>query len=100
MLNNKGPRFKRSKLERQINKDVIWCVIILFVTCLFGAVGSGVWLSGFVTPETVIFLSLGNDTASSPAVQAIINFWTYIIIMQVSYKINCNSKNELSCNCS
>ncbi|PAA69169.1 hypothetical protein BOX15_Mlig005692g1 [Macrostomum lignano] len=82
MLNNKGPRFKRSKLERQINKDVIWCVIILFVTCLFGAVGSGVWLSGFVTPETVIFLSLGNDTASSPAVQAIINFWTYIIIMQ------------------
>uniref|UniRef100_A0A1I8HXH3 Phospholipid-transporting ATPase n=1 Tax=Macrostomum lignano TaxID=282301 RepID=A0A1I8HXH3_9PLAT len=82
MMNNRGPRFKRSKLERQINKDVIWCVIILFVLCLFGAIGSGIWLHGFVKPESVIFLSLGNDTRSTPVVQAFINFWTYIIILQ------------------
>lgn len=40
MLNNNGPRYKRSKLERQMNVDVFWCVIILLVMCLFAAVGT------------------------------------------------------------
>uniref|UniRef100_A0AAR2J6F4 Phospholipid-transporting ATPase n=1 Tax=Pygocentrus nattereri TaxID=42514 RepID=A0AAR2J6F4_PYGNA len=37
MLNNNGPRYKRSKLERQMNVDVFWCVIILLVMCLLFA---------------------------------------------------------------
>lgn len=40
MLNNNGPRYKRSKLERQMNVDVFWCVVILLVMCLFAAVGA------------------------------------------------------------
>ena len=40
MLNNNGPRYKRSKLERQMNVDVFWCVIILLVMCLFAAIGA------------------------------------------------------------
>lgn len=39
MLNNNGPRYKRSKLEKQMNVDVGWCVIILLVMCLFSAIG-------------------------------------------------------------
>lgn len=39
MLNNSGPRYKRSKLERKLNIDVIYCVILLFAMCLVGAVG-------------------------------------------------------------
>lgn len=39
LLNNSGPRYKRSKLERQMNVDVLWCVLILIVMCLFSAVG-------------------------------------------------------------
>lgn len=39
MLNNNGPRYKRSKLERQMNVDVFWCVIILLVMCLLAAIG-------------------------------------------------------------
>lgn len=39
MLNNNGPRYKRSKLERKLNIDVIFCVILLFIMCLIGAVG-------------------------------------------------------------
>ena len=39
MLNNNGPRYKRSKLERQMNVHVFWCVIILLVMCLFTAIG-------------------------------------------------------------
>lgn len=39
MLNNSGPRYKRSRLEKDINKDIIGCVIILFILCLAGALG-------------------------------------------------------------
>lgn len=39
LLNNSGPRYKRSKLERQMNVDVLWCVLILFTMCLFSAIG-------------------------------------------------------------
>lgn len=39
MLNNSGPRIKRSKLERTINIDIIFQVIILVVLCLLGAIG-------------------------------------------------------------
>ena len=39
MLNNSGPRYKRSKLERDINLDVIACVVILFTLCFLGGVG-------------------------------------------------------------
>lgn len=39
LLNNSGPRYKRSKLERQMNCDVLWCVLILFAMCLFTAIG-------------------------------------------------------------
>ncbi|KAJ1118722.1 hypothetical protein NDU88_006910, partial [Pleurodeles waltl] len=38
LLNNKGPRYKRSKLERQMNTDVLWCVLILLIICCFSAV--------------------------------------------------------------
>ena len=36
MMNNSGPRYKRSQLEKDINKDVIACVFILFTLCLIG----------------------------------------------------------------
>ena len=39
MRNNGGPRSKRSKLERDINWDVISCVLILISLCLICAIG-------------------------------------------------------------
>ena len=51
MLNNNGPRYKRSKLERQMNVDVFWCVIILLVMCLFAAVGVYLFQSYVYTCE-------------------------------------------------
>ena len=32
MLNNGGPRYKRSKLERQMNIEIVWCVATLLVS--------------------------------------------------------------------
>ena len=39
MRNNSGPRSKRSKLERDINWDVIACVFFLISLCLICAIG-------------------------------------------------------------
>lgn len=39
MQSNSGPRYKRSKLERRLNIDIIWSVVLLVVMCLTAAVG-------------------------------------------------------------
>lgn len=39
MLNNKGPRYKRSKIERRMNTDIFFCIGLLFLMCLIGAIG-------------------------------------------------------------
>ncbi|KAJ8271598.1 hypothetical protein COCON_G00104570 [Conger conger] len=39
MKNNGGLRYKRSKLERRLNVDVLWSVVLLFVMCLSSAIG-------------------------------------------------------------
>ena len=82
MLNNGGPRYKRSKLERQMNIEVIWCVVTLLVLCLIGAVGSGLWLESLASPDRlyiVPFLSV----IPSPGFEGFLTFWTFIIIFQV-----------------
>ena len=51
MLNNSGPRAKRSKLERTINIDILAQVLILVVLCLIGAIGMcDVGVCGKVSP--------------------------------------------------
>lgn len=39
MQNNSGPRYKRSKLERKLNIDIVWSVVLLLLMCLTAAVG-------------------------------------------------------------
>lgn len=81
MLNNGGPRYKRSNLERQMNLDVIWCVLILFVLCVIGAVGCKLWLSSYDNFEnhSVPFI----HPYESPVMEGFLGFWTFIIILQV-----------------
>ena len=43
MLNDSGTRYKRSQVEKDINKDVVSCVIILFILCLIGAICKYRW---------------------------------------------------------
>jgi hypothetical protein len=90
MLNNGGPRYKRSNLERQMNLDVIWCVLILFVLCVIGAVGCKLWLSSYDIYEnqSVPFIPL----PESPVMEGFLGFWTFIIILQVcwnGYNVYC-----------
>ena len=39
MLNNSGPRTKRSKLERDINVEILASLGILLVLCIAGSIG-------------------------------------------------------------
>ncbi|KAK6168454.1 hypothetical protein SNE40_020985 [Patella caerulea] len=87
LLNNRGPRYKRSKLERAINRDVVWCVVLLLFLCFFCAIGSGIWLADYNTlkenTNLVPFISFGDLDQYSPLYQGFIVFWTYVIMYQI-----------------
>ncbi|KAL1464686.1 hypothetical protein WDU94_004310 [Cyamophila willieti] len=81
MLNNNGPRYKRSTLEKKINTDIMWCVVLLVILCLIGAFGSDFWLSEFkVSLDTIPFLLIKSQ---STTYEAFLTFWTFVIILQV-----------------
>uniref|UniRef100_A0A452R688 Phospholipid-transporting ATPase n=1 Tax=Ursus americanus TaxID=9643 RepID=A0A452R688_URSAM len=87
MLNNSGPRYKRSKLERRANTDVLWCVLLLVVMCLTGALGHGIWLSRY---ENIIFFNIPEPDGHviSPVLAGFYMFWTMIILLQVLIPIS------------
>lgn len=96
MLNNSGPRYKRSSLEKMTNIDILWSVCTLLALCVFGAVLSGVWLRTFSAPYQIPFLVYidpnstyhnNNDTQYkyNPAFESWFSFWSYIIVLQVNH---------------
>ncbi|XP_062963890.1 phospholipid-transporting ATPase VD isoform X2 [Cynocephalus volans] len=82
MLNNSGPRYKRSKLERRANTDVLWCVLLLIIMCLTGALGHGIWLSRY---ENIHFFNIPEPDGRtiSPVLAGFYMFWTMIILLQL-----------------
>ncbi|KAG8516532.1 putative phospholipid-transporting ATPase VD [Galemys pyrenaicus] len=87
MLNNSGPRYKRSKLERRANTDVLWCVLLLVIMCFTGALGHGIWLSKY---EDVPFFNIPEPDGHviSPGLAGFHMFWTMIILLQVLIPIS------------
>ncbi|XP_077434526.1 phospholipid-transporting ATPase VB isoform X1 [Vanacampus margaritifer] len=94
MLNNNGPRYKRSKLERKLNVDVIFCVILLLAMCLVGALGHFFWrqaLPGappYLVPDS-------NGHVDSPSLSSFYMFFTMIILLQVLIPISLYVSIEL-----
>ncbi|KAG6453561.1 hypothetical protein O3G_MSEX008214 [Manduca sexta] len=85
MLNNGGPRYKCSNLEKKMNTDVIWCVLVLLFLCCAGAVGCKVWFDQYAPfYNNVPFI----PSASKPAYEGLIIFWTYIIALQVMIPVS------------
>uniref|UniRef100_A0A8C5VKW2 Uncharacterized protein n=1 Tax=Microcebus murinus TaxID=30608 RepID=A0A8C5VKW2_MICMU len=82
MLNNSGPRYKRSKLERRANTDVLWCVLLLVMMCLTGALDHGIWLSRY---ENILFFNIPEPDGRtvSPVLAGFYMFWTMIILLQL-----------------
>ncbi|XP_078368991.1 phospholipid-transporting ATPase VD-like [Oculina patagonica] len=91
LMNNSGPRYKRSKVERDLNMDVVACVIILFILCFLGGVGCGSWTSRndfFNRHFTPGSDSSGEPFLRGPLMEGFIRFWTFVIILQVLIPIS------------
>ncbi|XP_061742847.1 probable phospholipid-transporting ATPase VD [Nerophis ophidion] len=82
MMNNSGPRYKWSRLERRLNVDVLWCVFLLIIMCLTAAIGHGLWLKKL---QNAVFLT---EEDTSPALAAFYVFWTMVIVLQVLIPIS------------
>ncbi|TKS72465.1 putative phospholipid-transporting ATPase VD [Collichthys lucidus] len=94
MLNNNGPRYKRSKLERKLNKDVIFCVILLFFMCLNGSLGHFLWLQALPTVPPYLVPD-SNGHLDSPGLSSFYMFFTMIILLQVLIPISLYVSIEL-----
>ncbi|KAM4675003.1 phospholipid-transporting ATPase VB [Discoglossus pictus] len=94
MLNNSGPRYKRSKIERRMNINVFFCVGLLFIMCLIGALGYGIWTSRFsVYPLFIVPDNNGNYI--SPALDSFYMFLRMIILLQILIPISLYVSIEL-----
>ncbi|XP_062461337.1 phospholipid-transporting ATPase VB isoform X1 [Pezoporus occidentalis] len=94
MLNNSGPRYKRSKIERQMNMDIFLCVGLLFVMCLVGAVGHGIWTRSF-SEHPPYDVPDENGNFLSPFLAGFYMFLTMIILLQVLIPISLYVSIEL-----
>ncbi|XP_026577882.1 probable phospholipid-transporting ATPase VD [Pseudonaja textilis] len=83
MLNTMGPRYKRSKLEKRMNRDIVWCVLLLIVMCFIGAIGHRRWLRA--NPATPLYTS-GKELPAE--LGGFLMFWTMIILLQVLIPIS------------
>lgn len=82
MMNNSGPRYKRSQLEKRLNTDVLWCVLLLIIMCLTAAIGHSLWLKNLKDPIFQV------DGKTSPVLAGFYVFWTMIIVLQVLIPIS------------
>lgn len=82
LMNNSGPRYKRSSLEVATNRFIIYCVLILVGMCLFAGIASTLWLLSYKpNVGTVIFVIL---STKSPLTDGILNLVSAILNYQVS----------------
>ncbi|XP_068133918.1 phospholipid-transporting ATPase VB isoform X2 [Hyperolius riggenbachi] len=94
MLNNSGPRYKRSRLERRMNINVFFCVGILFVMCLIGALGHGIWYGKFVIHPLFDVPNPDGSYTSAP-LAGFYMFLTMIILLQILIPISLYVSIEL-----
>uniref|UniRef100_A0A3Q1EZM7 Phospholipid-transporting ATPase n=1 Tax=Acanthochromis polyacanthus TaxID=80966 RepID=A0A3Q1EZM7_9TELE len=85
MLNNNGSRYKRSKLERKLNIDVIFCVILLFAMCLVGALPG---IPPYLVPDS-------SGHLDGPSLSSFYTFFTMIILLQILIPISLYVSVEL-----
>ncbi|KAM5171285.1 phospholipid-transporting ATPase VB [Mantella aurantiaca] len=94
MLNNSGPRYKRSKLERKMNINVFFCVGILFIMCLIGALGHGIWYGKFFI-HPLFDVPNSDGSYLPPALAGFYMFLTMIILLQILIPISLYVSIEL-----
>lgn len=84
MLNNKRAPSKRSRLEREMNKMVLWLILLLIIVCLITGVLNSVWL--LQSSSYLLDLMLGPGR-QDPHLTGFLNFLSSIIVFQVMIPI-------------
>merc|ERR1712130_13656 len=98
-LNNNESRKKVSYLERLMNRDVIWCVVILLILCIICAVASVLWErdnSAWYVPDLSLvtgsaenrFVGVSEMTVRDAFVNGFFIFLTMIILLQILIPIS------------
>eukprot|EP00730_Choanoeca_flexa_P018908 TRINITY_DN9220_c0_g1_i1.p1 TRINITY_DN9220_c0_g1~~TRINITY_DN9220_c0_g1_i1.p1 ORF type:complete len:1173 (+),score=384.81 TRINITY_DN9220_c0_g1_i1:188-3706(+) len=93
MLNNTGPRSKRSKLEKAMNYQILYCCLILVVMCVGGGVGAAVWKSERDW-RNILYIPDNRDNYP-PGEEGVIRVFTFFIILQVMVPISLYVSIEL-----
>ncbi|XP_072612815.1 phospholipid-transporting ATPase VB isoform X9 [Vulpes vulpes] len=94
MLNNSGPRYKRSKIERRMNTDIFFCIGLLFLMCLIGAVGHRLW-NGTFEEHPPFDVPDANGSFLPLALGGFYMFLTMIILLQVLIPVSLYVSIEL-----
>eukprot|EP00041_Stephanoeca_diplocostata_P001545 m.20377 g.20377 ORF g.20377 m.20377 type:complete len:1248 (-) comp12127_c0_seq2:472-4215(-) len=82
MLNNTGPRYKRSKLERDINWGVLLVIAILIALCITGAIASYVYNKRHdlrLIPYDKFRYETGDPNLGLDAFE---RYWTWMVLLQ------------------
>ncbi|XP_073087868.1 phospholipid-transporting ATPase VB isoform X3 [Manis javanica] len=94
MLNNSGPRYKRSKIERRMNTDIFFCIGLLFFMCLIGAIGHSLW-NGTFEEHPPFDVPDAEGSFLPLALGGFYMFLTMIILLQVLIPISLYVSIEL-----
>ncbi|XP_017650720.1 probable phospholipid-transporting ATPase VB isoform X2 [Nannospalax galili] len=94
MLNNSGPRYKRSKIERRMNTDIFFCIGLLFLMCLIGAVGHSLW-NGTFKEHPPFDVPDADGNFFSLTLGGFYMFLTMIILLQILIPISLYVSIEL-----
>ncbi|XP_015441182.1 probable phospholipid-transporting ATPase VA [Pteropus alecto] len=84
----RGCMYKRSQLERQMNCDVLWCVLVLVCMSLLSAVGHGLWVQRYQEKKALFHVPEPDGSSLSPVTAAVYLFLTMIIVLQVLIPIS------------
>jgi len=78
MLNSTGSVNKFSKLETQMNRQIVYVFIMQCVLCMLGAVFHAVWF-GDNDDQTEWYLALG-EVEGGPSLQFVHTFFTWMLL--------------------
>lgn len=79
MLNSPKSRAKASKLETQMNRQVIYIFFLQLVICTFAATYYAIWF-GSRRIDTELYLELEEQPSDNPAAQFVLQFFSWMLI--------------------
>lgn len=74
-LNASASPFKRSHVERNLNRYIFAVFVLLFIVCIISTIGSSLWMSKFPISNAWYLKFTGSITE-----QSLLNFLTFIIL--------------------